>query len=289
MRVCEYSVVKPCPTLWSPIDYSLPGSSEFCNGLPFSPPRDLPDPGIKHKPPTSTALKANSIQLHHLGSTLLFCSVTRSYPTLCQPTDCSTPEVPVPHYIPEFAQTDVHWVDDAIQPSHPLLPPSPCPQSVPASGSSPMSQLFTSAGQSTGVSASASVLPMNIKDWFPLGWTGWISLQSKGLSRVFSSTTVWKHQLFGAQPSLRSNSQVAIVVKNPPANAGNVRKSGSIPGLEKYPGVGNGNPLHYSCLENPMDRGAWRSTVHRSTKSWTLLKQLSMHTCSYLHTTTKKP
>ena len=151
-----------------------------------------------------------------------------------------------------------------------------------------MSQLFTSAGQNIGVSASTSVLPMNMKDWFSLGWTGWISLKFKGLSRVFSSTTIWKHQFVGAQPSLWSNSQVATVVKNPPTNAGNVRKSGSIPGLEKYPGVGNGNPLHYSCLENPMDRGAWQPTVHRCTKSWTLLKQLSMHACSYPHMTTKK-
>ena len=75
-------------------------------------------------------------------------------------------------------------------------------QSFPASGSFPMSQLFTSSGQSIGVSASASVLPMNIQDWFPLGWTVWISLQSQGLSRVFSNTTVQKHQFFGAQLSL---------------------------------------------------------------------------------------
>ena len=72
-------------------------------------------------------------------------------------------------------------------------------QSFPASGSSPMSQFFASGGQSIGVSASASVLPKNIQDWFPWGWTGWISLQSKGLSRVFSNTTVQKHQCFGAQ------------------------------------------------------------------------------------------
>ena len=71
-----------------------------------------------------------------------------------------------------------------------------------------MSQLFTSGGQSTEVSASTSVLPMNIQDWFPLEWTGWISLQSKGLSRVFSNTIVQKHQFFGAQPSLRSNSNI---------------------------------------------------------------------------------
>ena len=77
-----------------------------------------------------------------------------------------------------------------------LFPFSSCPQSFPASGSFPMSQLFTSGGQSIGVSASTSVLPMNIQDWSPLGWTGWISLQSKGLSRVFSNTTVQKYQFF---------------------------------------------------------------------------------------------
>ena len=79
---------------------------------------------------------------------------------------------------------------------------SSCPQSFPASGSFPMSQLFTSGGQSIGVSPSTSVLPMNTQDWSALGWTGWISLQSKGLSSVFSSTTVQKHQFFGAQLSL---------------------------------------------------------------------------------------
>ena len=77
-----------------------------------------------------------------------------------------------------------------------------------ASGSFPMSQLFTSGGQSIGVSASASFLPMNTQDWFPLGWTGWISLQSKGLSRVFSNTTVQKHQFFSAQLSSQSNSHI---------------------------------------------------------------------------------
>ena len=83
---------------------------------------------------------------------------------------------------------------------------SSCPQSLPASGSFPMSQLFTWGGQSTGVSASASVLPMSNQHWSPSWWTGWISLQSKGLSRVFSNTTVQKHQLFGAQLSSQSNS-----------------------------------------------------------------------------------
>jgi len=81
-------------------------------------------------------------------------------------------------------------------------------KSFPASGSFQMSQFFASGGQNTGVSASASVLPLNIQNWFPLGWTGWISLQSKGLSRVFSNTTVPKHQFFGAQLSLWSNSHI---------------------------------------------------------------------------------
>ena len=89
-----------------------------------------------------------------------------------------------------------------------VIPFSSCPQSLPASGSSQMSQLFTWGDQSIGVSASTSVLPMNTQDWFPLGWTGWISLQSKGLSRVFSNTTVQKHQFFGIQFSLQYNSHI---------------------------------------------------------------------------------
>ena len=87
-----------------------------------------------------------------------------------------------------------------------VVPFSSCPQPLPASRSFPMSQLVTWGGQSIGVSASASVLPMNTQDWSPLEWTGWISLQSKGLSRVFSNTTVQKHQFFSTQPSLQSNS-----------------------------------------------------------------------------------
>ena len=106
------------------------------------------------------------------------------------------------HQLPESIQTHVHRVGDAIQPSHPVVPFSSCPQSFPASGSFQMSQLFASGGQSIGVSASTSVLPTNTQDWSPLGWTGWISLQSEGLSRVFSNTTVQKHQFFGVQLSL---------------------------------------------------------------------------------------
>ena len=96
------------------------------------------------------------------------------------------------------------WCHPTISSS--VIPFSSCPQSFPASGSFQMSQFFASGGQSIGVSALASVLPMNIQDWFPLGWTGWISLQSKGLSRVFSNTTVQNHQFFNAQPSLLSTS-----------------------------------------------------------------------------------
>ena len=92
------------------------------------------------------------------------------------------------------------WCHPTISSS--VVPFSSCLQSFPASGSFPMSQLFISGGQRIGVSASASVLPVNIQDWFPLGWTGWISLQSKGLSRVFSNTIVQKHQFFSTQLSL---------------------------------------------------------------------------------------
>ena len=91
-----------------------------------------------------------------------------------------------------------------------VVPFSSCPQSLPASGSFPMSQLFAWRSQSIGVSASTSIFPMNTQDWSPLGWTGWVSLQSKGLSRVFSNTTVQKHQFFCAQLSSQSNSHIHI-------------------------------------------------------------------------------
>ena len=98
------------------------------------------------------------------------------------------------------------WCHPTISSS--VVPFSSCPQSFPGSGSFQMSKPFTSGGQSIGVSASASVLPMNTQDWSPLGWTGWISLLSKGLSRVFSNTTVQKHQFFSAQLSSQSNSHI---------------------------------------------------------------------------------
>ena len=100
------------------------------------------------------------------------------------------------------------WCHPAISSS--VIPFSSCPQSLPASGSFPMSQLFAWGGQSIGVSALVSVLPVNTQDWSPSEWTGWISLQSKGLARVFSNTTVQKHQFFGAQLSSQSNSHIHI-------------------------------------------------------------------------------
>ena len=130
--------------------------------------------------------------------TIQFSSVAQSCSTLCDPMNCSMPGLPVLHHLPEFTQTHVHRVDDAIQPSHPLLSPSPPAPNSSQHQSFPMSQLFAWGGQSTGVSASPSVLPVNTQGWSPLGWTGWISLQSKGLSRVFSNTTVQKHQFFSA-------------------------------------------------------------------------------------------
>ena len=98
------------------------------------------------------------------------------------------------------------WCHPAISSS--VIPFSSCPQSLPASESFPMSQLFAWGGQSIGVSTATSVLPMDSQDWSPFGWTGWISLQSKGLSRVFSNTTVQKHQFFSAQLSAQSNSHI---------------------------------------------------------------------------------
>ena len=132
-----------------------------------------------------------------------FSSVAKSCPTLWDPIN-STPGLPVHQQLPEFTQTYVHWVGAAIQPSHPLSSPSP-PYPNP---SQHQSQLFAWVGQSTGVSASASFLPKNTQGWSPLEWTGWISLQSKGLSRLFSNTTVQKHQFFSAQLSSQSNSHI---------------------------------------------------------------------------------
>ena len=139
------------------------------------------------------------------------CSVTLSHSALCNSLNCSTPGFPVLPHLPEFAQTHIQWIGNAIQPSSSsVIPLFSCLQSFPASGSFPVSQLFASGGKSIGASASASVLSMNSQGWFPLGLTGLISLQSKGLSRVFSNTTVQKHQFFSSQPSLWSSSHICM-------------------------------------------------------------------------------
>ena len=125
-----------------------------------------------------------------------FSSVAQSCPTLCKPMNRSTPSLPVHHRLPEFTQTSVHRVGDAIQPLYPLSSPSPPPLNPSQHRGLFIWVSSTHQVPSIGVSASASVLPMNTQDWSPLGWTGWNSLQSKGLSRVFSNTTVQKHQFF---------------------------------------------------------------------------------------------
>ena len=156
----------------------------------------------------STSSIPNWQFLSWMTTSVQFISVAQSCPTLCDPMYSSMPGLPVHHQLPEFTQTHVHRVSDAIQPSHPLSSPSPPAPNPSQHQSFPTSQLFAWGGQSIGVSALASVLPMNTQDWSPLEWTGWISLQSKGLSRVFSNTTVQKHQFFGAQLSSQSNSHI---------------------------------------------------------------------------------
>ena len=134
---------------------------------------------------------------------LQFSSVAQSCPTLCDPMDCSTPGFPVHHQLPEFTQTHVHWVSDAIQPSHPL--PSPSPPAFNLSQHQGLFQWVSSSHQVAKVlefKLQHQSFQWNIQDWFPLGWTGWISFQSKGLSRVFSNTTLQNHQFFGTQLSL---------------------------------------------------------------------------------------
>ena len=127
--------------------------------------------------------------------------------TLCDPMDCSMPGLPVHHQLPEFTQSQS--IESVIPSNHLLCHPLYLPHSV-----FPSIRIFSNESAlhirwpSIVVSASASVLPMNTQDWFPLGWTGWISLQSKGLSIVFSNTTVQKHQFFGAQLSSQSNSHI---------------------------------------------------------------------------------
>ena len=149
-------------------------------------------------------------------SSVQFNSVTQSCWTLCYPMDCRTPDFPVHHQLPELTQTYIHQIGDVIQPSHPLssnhlilchpllLPLSIFPTIRVFSNESVLPIRWPKYCKFNSTSA----LPVNIQDWSPLGWTGWISLQSKGLSRVFSNTKVRKHQSFSAQLSLQSNSHI---------------------------------------------------------------------------------
>ena len=142
-------------------------------------------------------------------SKIQFSSVAQSCATLYDLLNRSTPGLPVHHQLLEFTQTHVHRVGDAIQPSHPLSsysPPAPSP-----SQHQGLCQWVNSSHEVAKVlefQLQPSVLPMNTQDESPLGWTGWISLQSNGLSRVFSNTTLQKHQFFGSQPSSQSNSHI---------------------------------------------------------------------------------
>ena len=138
-----------------------------------------------------------------------FSSVAQSYPDSLWPNELQHARPPCPSSTSRVYSNSCPlscWCHPVISSS--VVPFSSCPQSFPVSGSFQMSQLSASGGQSLGVSASTSVLPMNIQGWSPLGWTSWISLQSKGLSRVFSNTTVQKHQFLDAQLSSKSNSHI---------------------------------------------------------------------------------
>ena len=146
--------------------------------------------------------------LYHYFQLSHFCSVAKSCLTLRNPIDCSVPGFLVLHSLLELAHAQVHWVSDAIQLSILCCPFSSCPQSLPASKSFTVSQLFAWGGQSTGVSALVSFLPKKSQGWSPAQWIGWISLHFKGFPRVFSNTMVQKHQFFGAQPSSQSNSHI---------------------------------------------------------------------------------
>ena len=149
-----------------------------------------------------------SVSIECIKIHIQFSSVAQSCSTLW-PHESQHAKPPCPSPAPGVhsdSRPTSPWCHPAISSS--VVPFSSCPQSLPASESFQMSQLFTWGGQSTGVSALASFLPKKSQGWSPSEWTGWISLQSKGLSRVFSNTTVQKHQFFGAQPSSQSNSHI---------------------------------------------------------------------------------
>ena len=191
---------------------------QFSSYTPFTP--DI----HRYLPESNSVFTLSHITLWLFVSLLCWpascCSFTKSCLTLCDPMDWSTPGFPIFHYLLEFAQNSCPlswWWHPTISSSVTLF--SSCHQSFPASGSFPVSQLFTSDGQSIEASVSASVLPVNIQGWFPLGLTGLISLLSKGLSRVFFSTTIQKHQFFGTQSTLWSNFHICTwLLKNKQTN-----------------------------------------------------------------------
>ena len=190
---------------------------EYWSGFACSPPGDLPDPRIEPASLKSPALSDGFFTTcttveGSLSLCMCVCmyvcvsSVQFSCSLVCdslRPHEPQHTRPPCPSPTPRVHTNPCplsRWCHPTISSS--VVPFSSCPQSFPASGSFQMSQLFASGGQSIGVSASIAGLPMNTQDWSPLGWTGWISLQSNGLSRVFSNTTVQKHQFFCTQLSL---------------------------------------------------------------------------------------
>ena len=181
---CWHSVAESCPTLCDPMDYSTPGS--LSSTVSWSLLKFMSTDSDIYTKWTKLLLLNTSVQsVQSLSHEPQHARLPCPSPT---PGDCSN-------------SCPLHqWCHPTISSS--VVPFSSCPQSFSASGSFPMSQFFASGGQSIGISASTSVLPMNTQDWSPLWWTGWISLQSKGLWKVFSNTTVQKHQFFGTQLSL---------------------------------------------------------------------------------------
>ena len=181
---------------------------------------------------------------------------------------CSTPGFPVHHQLPELTTCpSSQWWHPTISSS--VVPFSSRLQSFPASGSFPKSQFFSSGGESTGASTSASVLPVNIQDWFPLGWNGWISFLSKGHSRVFQNTTVQKHQFFGTQLLLYSNS---TSIQAATAAAAKLLQScltlwnpiDSSPPGSPVPGILQTRTLEWVAIPSPMnesEKGEWRRSV----------------------------
>ena len=190
-------------SLWSHGLYSPWNSPGQSTGVGSLSPEDLPNPGIESR---SATLQVDSLPAKPPGKPIKWSSVQFSRSVVSDslwPHGLQHTRPPCPSPTPGVYSNSCQlrwWCHPTITSS--VVPFSSCLPSFPASGSFRMNQFFASGGQSIGASASASVLPMNTQDWSPLGWTGWISLQSKGISTVFSNTTVQKHQFFGTQLSL---------------------------------------------------------------------------------------